>query len=191
MESSEGEWAAYTTDQGVTYYHNATTNETTWDKPAALQSESERNQTAGSEVWRWVYDDDEVFVPAKELGNGAYQTVSGRTETFPPELVGERIGNLAGLERTMADMVQLDEVNDATVLHNLKMRARADDYFTNVGTILVSVNPYRWQNELYTPQVLKQYAAVDHQHEFIGFDENVIAAMHLARSARAGGRRDR
>ena len=158
-DAAAAAWSAYTTDQGVTYYHNAVTGETTWNKPAALQSESEKNAASGGEVWRWIDDDVDVFVPARELGNGNYQTASGRAVMMHSDQVGEKIHNLLSLERTMADMVQLDEVNDATVLHNLRKRAEADEYFTNVGTILVSVNPYRWQHALYTPEVLKRYAA--------------------------------
>lgn len=37
----------------------------------------------------------------------------------------------------------MEEVNDATILHNLKHRFKVGDIYTKVGPILVSINPFQ------------------------------------------------
>ena len=47
---------------------------------------------------------------------------------------------------TLVTLAQMEDVNEPMVLNNLRLRARADEYFTNIGPILVSVNPFKWQH---------------------------------------------
>jgi myosin heavy subunit len=53
-------------------------------------------------------------------------------------------------------MVKLNALNEAALLHNLRLRFKNDKIYTNVGTILISVNPFK-QLPIYTPQVLDSY----------------------------------
>ena len=39
----------------------------------------------------------------------------------------------------------MDEVNEATILHNLRCRFQNGDIYTNIGRILVSINPFDWE----------------------------------------------
>ena len=55
------------------------------------------------------------------------------------------------------DLVNLDELNEATILHSLNVRFRYDRFYTAVGTILVSLNPFKWVTELYAADVMKFY----------------------------------
>lgn len=41
-------------------------------------------------------------------------------------------------------------------IYNLRERFKKNEIYTNVGTILISLNPYK-QLPLYTPQVLNEY----------------------------------
>ena len=50
-------------------------------------------------------------------------------------------------------MVALNDLNEASILHNLRMRFKKDKCYTDVGTILVSVNPFKLLLDLYTPDV--------------------------------------
>lgn len=54
------------------------------------------------------------------------------------------------------DLVRLDDMNIPTMMMNLKERAKKDLIYTNVGSILVSVNPYQLL-PIYTPAVMEQY----------------------------------
>ena len=42
------------------------------------------------------------------------------------------------------DMTQLTDLNEASLLWNLRLRYDASLIYTYVGGILVAVNPYRW-----------------------------------------------
>ena len=42
-------------------------------------------------------------------------------------------------------MVRMEEVNEATILHNLKQRFLNGDIYTNIGRIVVSINPFDWE----------------------------------------------
>jgi len=65
-------------------------------------------------------------------------------------------GKAVPLEETEDDMIKLGELNDKTVLENLRHRYLADSIYTSVGDILVTVNPFKLL-ALYTPEVVEQY----------------------------------
>nr|XP_020478442.1 LOW QUALITY PROTEIN: unconventional myosin-XV-like [Monopterus albus] len=56
----------------------------------------------------------------------------------------------------MEDMTQLPELNETTVLMNLKKRYDQELYYTYIGSILVCVNPYKLLN-IYGTDVVLQY----------------------------------
>ncbi|KAM9391088.1 uncharacterized protein ACWYII_034144, partial [Salvelinus alpinus] len=56
----------------------------------------------------------------------------------------------------MEDMTQMEELNETTVLMNLKKRYDQELIYTYIGSILVSVNPYRMFN-MYGTDVVLQY----------------------------------
>ncbi len=60
----------------------------------------------------------------------------------------------ASLKKNMPDLVQMDFINEGSIAHNLKVRFMADQIYTAVGTILVSINPYK-QLPLYTPSKIQ------------------------------------
>lgn len=51
--------------------------------------------------------------------------------------------NRASLKRVVADLTLLDDMVPQLILHNLKERFARKEIYTNVGTILISVNPYQ------------------------------------------------
>ena len=56
----------------------------------------------------------------------------------------------------MADLTLLDDMAAQLILHNLKKRFERGDIYTNIGTILISVNPYQ-SLDLYGKDVIKRY----------------------------------
>lgn len=60
------------------------------------------------------------------------------------------------LRRLEKDLVMLDVMNRPLIIHNLRNRYKNNEIYTNVGTILVSCNPYK-KLPLYTPAVIDSY----------------------------------
>ncbi|XP_052367105.1 unconventional myosin-XV-like, partial [Oncorhynchus keta] len=58
-------------------------------------------------------------------------------------------------EDGVEDMTQLEELSEGSVLLNLNKRFEREIIYTYIGSILVSVNPYRMFNMYGTDMVLK------------------------------------
>ena len=54
------------------------------------------------------------------------------------------------------DMVSMNDLNEQTILHNLRLRFQKNMIYTNVGAILVAVNPFKLL-PIYTPEWLDKY----------------------------------
>ena len=52
-------------------------------------------------------------------------------------------------------MVKFSKLNEATLLHNLRVRYARDDIYSRAGSILLSVNPFK-QLPIYTSQQMLQ-----------------------------------
>ncbi|KAJ3085276.1 hypothetical protein HK102_000156, partial [Quaeritorhiza haematococci] len=55
------------------------------------------------------------------------------------------------------DMVLLEDVSNDAILNCLHAHYRADEIYTYIGQVLISVNPYKMINGLYSPATLKRY----------------------------------
>ena len=56
----------------------------------------------------------------------------------------------ASSEKGIADMVEIDELNHATLLFNLFRRYSNNEIYTYVGPILLAMNPFKDMDHLYT-----------------------------------------
>lgn len=66
----------------------------------------------------------------------------------------------ASSELGIADMVEIDELNHATLLYNLYMRYAKDEIYTYVGPILLAMNPFKNLDGLYTEEQVKHYKSI-------------------------------
>lgn len=55
------------------------------------------------------------------------------------------------------DMVDMENLSDAELLYNTKLRFEKNLIFTYVGQTLLVLNPYFYIPELYAPEVLEKY----------------------------------
>eukprot|EP01100_Stratorugosa_tubuloviscum_P007534 TRINITY_DN3124_c0_g1_i1.p1 TRINITY_DN3124_c0_g1~~TRINITY_DN3124_c0_g1_i1.p1 ORF type:complete len:1462 (-),score=863.00 TRINITY_DN3124_c0_g1_i1:229-4614(-) len=157
--SSTGGWVACQTADGLEYYYNESTGESTWDKPAELMTDDEN--IAGD--WTWFPCEEYGYVVAKlkyEYNDGTkvVETLDGqeltlkltkKDRTFPCTAI-------SSLKKLMPDLVQMEDVNEATICHNLKERAKKEVIYTNIGDILISINPYKML-PIYTSSVMEEY----------------------------------
>ena len=56
----------------------------------------------------------------------------------------------------MPDMIKLDVLHSASILDNLEVRFFRDEIYTNVESVLLSVNPYK-KLLIYSPEVIDVY----------------------------------
>jgi myosin-9 len=60
------------------------------------------------------------------------------------------------LDREYPDLCQLPDLNETTLLENLKARFNAGHIYTYVGSILIAVNPFKFY-PIYNPKYVKLY----------------------------------
>jgi len=151
-------WKELKTPEGQSYYHNSQTNVTTWEKPEELKTEVDRER-AGE--WYWMPHSVEGFVPARKTGENPtkwmLETEDGQSHNLSkkeyPQL--DRL-YWVQLNQLQKDLVMLDVMTHPLIIYNLKKRFKQNEIYTNVGTILISLNPYK-SLPLYTPSVLNSY----------------------------------
>ena len=89
---------------------------------------------------------------------------SQRHSTIYCSDIGPAIHDVTALQTNYEDMVKMEEVNDATILHNLRHRFKIGDIYTKIGPILVSINPFEWKtsDEYYSEDWVRTFVeAVD------------------------------
>ena len=64
--------------------------------------------------------------------------------------------NPEALNSNIDDLINISDLNEMSILHNLRIRYKEDKIYTNVSSILISVNPFKLLS-LYTPEVLDSY----------------------------------
>ncbi|KAM6939466.1 LOW QUALITY PROTEIN: unconventional myosin-XV [Xenentodon cancila] len=118
---------------------------------------------------------DRERVPGQSWYDKIYSVISMPT-------TGHRVKRWA---EGMEDMTQLTELNDHTVLMNLKKRFDQELVYTYIGSILVSVNPYKLLNIYGTDMV--------HQYEGHGLNDNpphLFAIANLAYTTMMDAKKD-
>ena len=115
----------------------------------------------------FVRDEEEGYIAAKRSADGSQlQFTDGSGSTVrvkqsrldrggPNFTIALSSPSVLGL--AFDDLVNLDELNEATILHSLRVRFERDRFYTSVGTILVALNPFKWVHELYAPSIMDFY----------------------------------
>jgi myosin heavy subunit len=134
------------------------TNTTTWDKPEELKTEADRDK-AGD--WRWMPHEQKGYAPARFIGekgvNWMLETEDGETHTIKKKDCPNLDKVLwSSMRRLESDLVLLTEMSKPLILYNLQERFKKNDIYTNIGTILISCNPYK-RLPLYTPTIIESY----------------------------------
>jgi myosin heavy subunit len=150
------------TQAGEKYYYNTVTKETAWDKPAELMNADEVE--GAGEDYVWAPDPDDVFVEAILHENDGRMAVieytTGKQKGSEVKVKSNEILPLSQSAKNRAalvdDLVLLDDMNPALILHCLHERFQKGKIYTAVGTITISINPYTML-PLYTDAVRRKY----------------------------------
>ncbi|KAM4558963.1 unconventional myosin-Ib isoform 3-T3 [Odontesthes bonariensis] len=100
-------------------------------------------------------DRDHTFVRRVDLGQeGATLTVikRGGTPTAKMEVKTSLLDNMIGV----GDMVLLEPLSEDSFLENLKNRFDHNEIYTYIGSVVISLNPYR-SLPIYTPDKVEEY----------------------------------
>jgi myosin-5 len=109
-------------------------------------------------------------VPAKVLENdggiSTYQTIDGETieyanDRLPPSSL-ERVSDVSLQVPGISNLTELDEFGEGAVVYQLRERYKQDLIYTNIGSILVVVNPYA-RLPLYGPAQIDSYRVAAEQ----------------------------
>ncbi|GMI37386.1 hypothetical protein TeGR_g11847 [Tetraparma gracilis] len=136
-------------------------------------------------AWAWCRDDVDGYLPVKvskqNTTSATVQLPSGETKIVPSSDILDPIQHPENLEILQDDLVQMDDVNNMSVVDNLRRRIAAEKIYTSVGDILIALNPYK-QLPLYTPTVIDDFIKRDpvdlYPHVFgvaMGAFRNMIA----------------
>ncbi|XP_032355467.1 unconventional myosin-X isoform X2 [Etheostoma spectabile] len=117
--------------------------------------------TEGARVW---VREKEQLVPAtvNSCGDGTLIVTTDYGEVLylqQAEVNRERVyamhqSSIDGVE----DMSALAELHEAAIMHNLYQRYQKDNIYTNIGSILAAVNPYKQISGLYDPERVDLYS---------------------------------
>ena len=116
---------------------------------------------AGS--WVWLPDDEDLFVPAKVVDSflageaGKVLLENGEEVEVPADRsAGASTADEEVLSTAVDNLINLNDLNENAILHQLRTRFKADKIYTYVSSILISVNPFKLL-PLYTPEILESY----------------------------------
>eukprot|EP01122_Echinamoeba_exundans_P012210 TRINITY_DN5050_c0_g1_i1.p1 TRINITY_DN5050_c0_g1~~TRINITY_DN5050_c0_g1_i1.p1 ORF type:complete len:1669 (+),score=459.37 TRINITY_DN5050_c0_g1_i1:93-5099(+) len=107
----------------------------------------------------WAPHEEHSYVAVKIVQDGgakvSVETIQGAEQFVvnKTDLIELKRDTLAQLSD---DLTRLEELNVPLILYNLKERAKNRQIYTNVGTILISINPYEML-PIYTPAIMDAY----------------------------------
>jgi len=163
-ETVYGDWQELTTDEGLKYYYNTQTQETTWEKPAEMMSDSER---AVKSNWVWYPTEDMDFLPALNRGMDGGDLVlelqDGREVRVDPKTELEPLMQ-SSLQRAVPDLTLLDNMSTPLILHCLRRRFEKSKIYTAIGNIIISINPYTRIEGLYERRTILKYRSLLEEH---------------------------
>ena len=113
--------------------------------------------------WLWITDETERFLPAKALvGFTAGDATTVRTEDGEDHALDAAASGAVTacstqiLSSSVEDLINISDLSEMAILHSLRIRFREDKIYTNISSIVISVNPFRLL-PLFTPEILAQY----------------------------------
>lgn len=114
--------------------------------------------------WFWLSDPELVWVPGRFVqdsgDSSTYENKDGeiihRNNSEAKDFKELRVSSL---NQEFSNLIEMEEFSEGAILHQIRQRYFADRIYTNIGSILVSVNPFK-ELQIYTPHILSKYKKV-------------------------------
>ena len=118
--------------------------------------------------WVWLPHEDLAWTPATIVANDGSYTRYRLPDSSEVRLANNVIDpsqlesvSSSSREGTTSNLVNLDEMGEGAVIHALRQRYHTDSIYTNIGQILVSINPYKLL-PIYSSATIAKYPALPH-----------------------------
>eukprot|EP01084_Bolivina_argentea_P047510 87544_1 len=135
IESEQfNEWQELRTEDGLVYYFNRQTQETSWEKPQNLMSTEEKACTLD---WVWVPDDTNVYVAGRIINTSNNNQVIVELENGDERTCHRNVliaMKKSSLQRIVSDLTLLDEMSIPLILHCLRKRFESGKIYSAIGT---------------------------------------------------------
>lgn len=121
---------------------------------------------AGS--WVWLEHDEEAFIPVQMVSSKGDKIIARAStgETFELDTNQNYPEVHASSLTHVENMVSMEELSEAAILHNLRLRYSENQIYTYISSILVSINPFKML-PIYSPAIMKEYRDKMSRHEKI------------------------
>lgn len=130
-------------------------------KGVDLQSGGVTSAADGGEEYWWVPDDIEVYaigVQAGPLPNGLFMfNVDSKQLKVNKDLCYRANIRSASDMQAPDDLVSIPDINPPSILMATKIRFQQKKIYTDIGSVLMSLNPFEVLPDLYGPEVIKRY----------------------------------
>ncbi|KAG5180370.1 myosin 29 [Tribonema minus] len=105
-------------------------------------------------IRKWLYSPATVF-RTLENGDMLAKTADGEAHRLVSAATAKKVS--AQDTEGVADILQLNNFSEMSLLHTLRVRYARDQVYSFVGPILISINPYRWIDQLYDEDTMLRY----------------------------------
>ncbi|KAH8091086.1 hypothetical protein JL720_5965 [Aureococcus anophagefferens] len=109
-------------------------------------------------AYYWVpVNTDDAYVLGRKSGAGFVDADSGEAIDAVAAADCYAVASPAAARAVVADMVQMHEVNRASILHVLRARYGSGDIYTAMGSVLVATNPFERLDAVYARATLGRF----------------------------------
>ncbi len=165
-------------------------------------TKKERNslmEAGDTPQWIYVEDKEHGYIPAKVTGHHEGKPLRGRKRRslevvsadgrhFDVDVdveggkeIVQQIEDPSTLAMIPDDLADTVGLNEGTLLHHLRARFHHDHFYTSLGHVLISINPFKWNKLLYAKDVIQFY--VDNRQ--LGMRERSLPPHTFAVAERA------
>ena len=88
-----------------------------------------------------------AMITVKTISGKIIQNVLNKKTT--PCLLSSTLG--------LPDILDLDDFSEDSMIYNVRSRYQSGRWYTYVGRILISINPFQWNKELYSLEQMQSY----------------------------------